>query len=382
MDSIKKFISNLFGGKGTSVLGVDVSSSSIKVVQLSEKGGKAVLETYGELALGPYGGIEIGRSTSLPTDKTVEAVSDILREAKVTTRDCGIAIPMSSSLIRLIEMPDLGEEKLKKMIPIEIRKYIPVPISEVLLDWWIIPQESEYTSASPKQPTKTNEGESSEDENLESKKVDVLVVAIHNEIFTKYRDIARRAGLEASFFEIEIFSTLRAIVDRNKNPQMVIDIGAATTKMYVIEKGIIRSSHIVNSGSQDITTMLATARDISVAEAEEEKREVGITEVPDTGSSDSPSVVLENILHEAKRVKKAFEKKTGKQVDRVVFTGGGSIVKGLEPYAEDIIGSPIQLADPFSRIDSPPFLDEVLQEVGPEFTVAIGVALRKLDEAR
>lgn len=384
MDSIKKFISSLFGNKSSSVLGIDISSSSIKVVELSKKQGKPVLETYGELALGPYGGTEVGRSTDLPTDKIVEALIDILQEAKVSSRDCGIAIPMSSSLIRLIEMPDLGEEKLKKMIPLEIRKYVPVPISEVLLDWWIIPQEGGYTTAeqsAPKDSSVSTEEGNPEGE-MGEKKVDVLVVAIHNEVFTRYRDIARRTDLESSFFEIEIFSTLRAILDRNKKPQMIIDMGAATTKMYVVERGIIRSSHIMNTGSQDLTMKLSSARGVSVAEAEEEKRKTGITQTSDIEASANPSSIFENILNEAKRVKGAFEKKAGKQVDQFIFTGGGSIVQGLESHAKEILGPSVRLADPFARVESPPFLDDVLKEVGPEFTVAIGVALRKLEESQ
>jgi len=109
MVSIGKTIQNLLKPKSSNVLGIDISSSSVKVVELTKKQGRASLVTYGELALGPYAGVEIGRATNLPVEKTVEAVKDILRESKVSTKNCGVAIPMSSSLIRLIEMPDLGE---------------------------------------------------------------------------------------------------------------------------------------------------------------------------------------------------------------------------------------------------------------------------------
>src|SRR5574343_624676 len=73
------FLSNFFK-KETSVLGVDVGASAIKVVQIKKKRGRAVLETYGELALGPYANIEVGRATNLPPEKRAEAIKDILRE--------------------------------------------------------------------------------------------------------------------------------------------------------------------------------------------------------------------------------------------------------------------------------------------------------------
>jgi Tfp pilus assembly PilM family ATPase len=102
---------------------------------LRKKGGKAVLETYGELALGPYAKAEIGQATNLPTEKIIEALSDLMREKEVniTTNKCGIAIPFSSSLMSLIEMPMLPYKQLASMVPLEARKYIPVPISEVTL---------------------------------------------------------------------------------------------------------------------------------------------------------------------------------------------------------------------------------------------------------
>lgn len=371
MASIGQLLQNLLKPKSNNVLGIEISSSSVKVVELTKKQGRASLVTYGELALGPYAGVEIGRATNLPVEKTVEAVKDILRESKVSTKNCGVAIPMSSSLIRLIEMPDLGEEKLKKMIPLEIRKYIPVPISEVVLDWWIIPNEANEPSAS----------EGGEQTPASMKKVDVLVVAIHNDIIARYKDIIKRTELESSFFEIEIFSTLRAVLDRSPKPLMIVDVGAATTKVYVVEKGIIRSSHIVNSGSQDITLTLSSSRNIPVSQAEEEKREKGM-EAEQGGGAHGPSAVLENILFEAKRVKISYERKSGKKVDSAVFTGGGSMVRGMAERATELLELPARLADPFSRVESPPFLDDLLKKIGPEFTVAIGVALRKLDEMK
>ena len=75
-----------FFEKSTSVVGIDIGSSSIKIVQLAKKYGKVVLETYGELALGPYGQTEVGRAVSIPVDKIGEALKDVIREASVTTK--------------------------------------------------------------------------------------------------------------------------------------------------------------------------------------------------------------------------------------------------------------------------------------------------------
>src|SRR3989339_897192 len=84
-----------FTKRSQSVVGIDIGSSFVKVVQLKKKGGRAVLETYGELALGPIAGLEVGRMTNLSAEKIAQAVADIFREANVTTKESAIAIPLS-----------------------------------------------------------------------------------------------------------------------------------------------------------------------------------------------------------------------------------------------------------------------------------------------
>lgn len=167
------FFTNLFNKKGGSVLGVDIGSSSIKMVQLSQKNGHAVLETYGELSLGPYTGKGVGESTNLTTEKIIEALNDMLKEKEVniTTRTCGLAIPFASSLMAVIEMPLATKKQLEQMVPLEARKYVPVPISEVTLDWYIIPKDKNS------EPLPDNDTS-----NVGSQKLEVLVVALHNDL--------------------------------------------------------------------------------------------------------------------------------------------------------------------------------------------------------
>ena len=111
--------SSFFEKAPKSVIGVDVGSSSIKVVQLRREKGRAVLETYGAIALGPYGGLEIGRATALPTEKITEALKDVVREANVTTLEAGFSIPYSSSLVSVLKLPAAVERNLNQAVPLE-----------------------------------------------------------------------------------------------------------------------------------------------------------------------------------------------------------------------------------------------------------------------
>ena len=225
-------LSSLFKQESKSVIGVDIGTSSIKVVQLRREKGRVILETYGAIALGPYAGVEIGRATALGMEKIAEALKDVIREANVTSKDAAIAIPYSASLVSIIKIPAAAESQLASVVPIEARKYIPVPINEVQLDWFVVSDAKKHAADG---------------------KIEVLLVAIHNDTTQKFRNIGSEATLVPAFFEIEVFSAVRASLDHGLAPIAVVDLGAATTKFYVVERGLIRESHIINHGSQDLT---------------------------------------------------------------------------------------------------------------------------------
>ena len=383
IDTVKNFLSSFkFGEKDSgSILGVDMGTSSIKIVQLKKTRGVAVLETYGELSLGPYSELDIGRATNLPSQKLTEALKDILSEANTTTTACGVSIPFNSSLISIMEFPgNLKAAQLAKMIPIEARKYIPVPISEVTLDWFVIP-DSQNKYISQEEAKKSDTATAPEGQPASPNKTNVLLVAIHNEVLNKYKEVLESAGLSVSFYEIEIFSTIRAAVGQGIEPVMIIDIGASATKVYVVELGIVKVSHIINKGSQDVTLALSRSMGISISEAEKLKREVGLI-----GSTDKPEIkesvllTLEYIFSESNRVLLNYQRKYNRSVSKVLFTGGGAVLKGLHEEASTRFNTEVTTADPFAKTQTPAFLEEVLKEVGPEFAVAVGVALRKLQE--
>lgn len=371
------FFSRFFNRSEPSVLGIDIGSSAIKIVQIKKHNGQAVLETYGELALGPYAGATIGQSVSLPADKIATALTDLMaeKEVNITTSKCGISIPFASSLMTVIEFPQVSQKQLAVMVPLEARKYIPVPISEVMLDWSIIPRTEVKIEDHPEGFALAQSGLA----NANIPKIDVLVVAIHNDTIARYKEIVTRAGLDAGFFEIEIFSTMRAVLDETLSPVMIMDMGSASTKLYVVERGIIKSSHTINRGSQDITTTISKSMGITLEEAEIMKREAGALG-PDKNLTDIITLNLDFIFEEANRTLLAFEKKYNKAVSKVILIGGGAALKGLADLAKNSFKTEVMAGNPFGKIATPAFLERVLRETGPEFAVSVGIALRKLSE--
>ncbi len=368
MSFLSSFSSLLNFKKEHSVLGIDIGASAVKVVQIKKKKGRAVLETYGELALGPYAGVEVGRATNLPTEKLTEALKDILREAKTTTTICGVALPLSSSLISFITIPMVEEKQLREVVNLEARKFIPVPMNEVVLDFSVIPREEEYTTDEAGQKD-------------EKPGQDLLVVAIHNQYINNYQAIMGGSGLTPSFYEIEIFSSIRAVSDPGSGTSMIIDFGSRITKLYIVERGVLRSSHIINRGSQDITLALSKTLSISVVEAEHMKRIYGLKGGPEYKEMNEIIVVnLDYIFYEANTTLLSYQKKYNKNINKIVLTGGGALLKGFTDIAKIGFQTEVVYANPFAKLETPAFLGEELALAGPEFAVAIGAALRRLEE--
>ncbi len=244
-----------------------------------------------------------------------------------------------------------------------------MPISEVSLSHWVIPRLSR-TYIDP---------DKEDSEKGAPQKVEVLLVALHNDVLARYADIATKLGCTSAAFEIEIFSSIRSVLGRDSSPIMLIDIGSATTKVAIIEEGIVRSSHTTSVGSQDVTLALSRARGISILEAEELKREHGLLVNPEDPSiSEVIRLAMERILGEASRVLVQYQQQKRVSVTKVILLGGGALMKGILPVAEKNFDVSVLHGSAFEKVESPAIVAPILRDAGPEFATAVGLAMRNL----
>lgn len=362
----------LRSSSGGSVIGIDIGASSIKVVQLKKEEGRAVLETYGSLSTAPYAGGAVGQVVAVPEEALVKAVNDLFKEANVTTNNSAMSIPASSSLVFLVELPGtVAEKDVQSIIYNEARRYIPVPITEVAIDWWLV----------PKRPLDnvTDDSEKPTEVEMKEEKTKVLVAAIHNEALEKYKSLVNDAKLETDFFEIEMFSSVRSTIGQDLSTIMLFDMGASKTKISIVDRGVIQDFHIINRGSHDITKALVAGLGVSFKDAEDMKKEFGLFDNPkQPKAAEVVRVALDYILFEAGNVVLNYEKKYNRSIGKIVLTGGGVLLKGVADAAKEKWASDVVMGNPFERIQAPAFLEGVLSESGPEFAVAAGLALRKL----
>ena len=358
------------GGRDGTAIGVDIGASAIKVVEIRKKGGRALLETYGAIALGPYADLEAGRVTNLPIEKTMVALKEVLKQSGVSGANLALALPIQSSLIFTLELPaQVGADQLATIVPTEARKYIPVPITEVSIDYFIL----------PKKEVSFEEMNSPESVAAGAGKLNVLVVATQKDAIAKAHSVVAESGLTASFFEIEIFSSIRANFEHELSPVLLIDFGAAHTKLALVEFGMLKSYHTIDRGSADISNAIAQSLNLPFTEAEKMKKEFGLFGNPaDKNLADIIKVHIDYIFSETNNVLLGYEKKYGRTVSKIIFTGGCALLKGLPEVAANNFRAEIEIGHPFSKVAAPAFLDKVLATMGPEFAVALGLALRQL----
>lgn len=336
------------------VVGIDIGSSSIKVVEIENRDDVLTLTTYGELQLGPYADKEIGQSVILEPKREQQALVDVLRESAVKAKSAVFAMPLASSFVTTIQLEADPKEDLTPRVRIEARKYIPVPINEVTLDW------AEVTTNDSKKRSVH----------------DVLIAAIQNDALARFKVLMQFASLKEPPTEIECFSTIRAAFRPEDKNIAVIDVGAVSTKLYLAKAGLLQRMHRVRAGGALVTKRIAEMYQISFESAEVKKREIKTTDVNFQELKKAHNSVFDRSFLEFRQVLSEYEEHTGEAIDAVFLAGNGSLFPGMKQFAADSLQREVQYLNPFSKVAYPAFMEDMIGELGPTFHVALGAALR------
>lgn len=355
-------LSNIFSriktaesARPTHTIGIDVGSSSVKVVEVEEKDDALMLRTYGELQLGPYAGKSLGEVVSLDNKQRIEAVTDVMREASVGSRHGALAMPLSSSFMTVVPITGAGDEDLAERIPVEARKYVPLPLPEVTLDWTELQSNSK---------AETNVRE-------------VMLAAIENKALEDYRELLKTIGMTGEPAEVEPFSLVRSLWKSSDKTIVIIDIGARTSKLYIVRNEVLERLHRVAAGGAQISVRLSQLLNISQEDAENLKRTYEKDSEHGQDVYKTMASVLDGPLSEFKRIVEQYQARTGEPIDRVVFSGGVSASPFFLSYAQDALGVPAEIGNPFGKLAYPAFMEDTLGAIAPTFGVSVGAALRR-----
>lgn len=266
------------------------------------------------------------------------------------------AMPLASSFVTTIDFSTRPKEDLGARVRVEARKYIPAAISEMTLDW------AELDSVSD-----------------DASERSVLLAAIQNDALARFRELMRFVKLPDPPTEIECFSTVRALYNDRESEVAVIDLGSVSSKLYVAKQGLVQRMHRVRAGGAICTKRIASVLEIDFEAAELKKRTVGSGASVPQELKRAHQASYDRAFHEFRQVITEYERAFGTELDAVYLTGGGSLFPGVANQLADELQREVRMADPFSKVAYPAFMEDTLQDIGPSFTVAIGAALRMFE---
>ena len=343
---------------GQMVVGIDVGSSSIKVVQLEEVKNVLTLTTYGEIQLGPYGNKEIGQSVMLSAKQEQEALVDVLRESAVVAKHAVFAMPLSSSFVTNTIVDADPKADISALVRVEARKVIPVSLNEVTLDW----AEMELEEAQK-----------------EDMKREVLIAAIQNSALERFKILTQFAGLSVPPTEIECFSAIRSLHTEGAEDIAIIDIGATSTKLYVAKKGLLMRMHRIRVGGATATNRIASVLNIGFEDAEIRKREVQKTDSDYADIKRAHDTSFERAFKELNQVLQEYEEKNSVKIKNIYLSGGATLFAGVDTALRDVLHRDISRTNAFAKVSYPAFMQDTIKEIAPSFTVALGAALRAFE---
>lgn len=342
------------------ILGVDIGTSSIKIVELSRWGGGRTLENYGEIRSAtlfkePFK-TSVKGSYLLSADFISRTIRAILDEAKIKTKSAIFSIPDFSSFFVSFDLPPMTEKEIPEAVRLNAPQYIPLPISEITLDWRVI-------SGVP----------GDKKSNLK-----ILAVAVSRQVVQEYQRIASMAGLELYALEAEALAITRSLAKDDKKLICIIDIGAQSTTINIVDGGVLKKSFSFDfaSGNQ-LTYAIASSSDRGYTEAEEIKQKQGLLSREES-INETLYLLVDPLLTEIKKISSEFYQVEGKEIEEFYLTGGTANLPGLKDYCAEVLKKKVEIPNCFADFLYPPILTEALAEMGPRFSVAVGVSLQGL----
>lgn len=341
--------------------GIDIGTQSVKIVELKKRGSnKFEISNYAHWN-DDLGDIVQSKANSMATDKVADIVSNMMKESGMNISEAYFAMPGFLSFSSVISLPVMSDSELAQAVPLEARQYIPVPMSDVQVDW-------------------INLGPTAKGD-----KTQVLIMAIPNSAIRRYTQIAQKLGIKIKGFELDIFSQIRSLELEPRNT-CIVDIGARSSTVSIInEKKELMMTRSFDVGGNQISTRISEVMNISMDRAEQLKIDNGM--VGDQGVAGVIGGVVGAFLaDEVLRMLGEFNEGQDRKVEKLLICGGLSRMKGVQDFVtqkihsldKDLIEMEVAIAYPSQSLQVKDVLyDEFVKNIWQDLSLAIGIALRQ-----
>lgn len=351
---------SLFKRKSKPIIGLDISSTSVKLVELSSHSGGYRVESFAIKVL-PVGAVVEKNINDV--EAVSDAISQLIKQSRSKVKDVAVAVAGSAVITKVINMPaGLSEDALEDQISLEADQYIPYPLDEVSIDFEILGQEDD-----------------------ESDQMQVLLAACRKENIDLRTDVLERAGLNPKIIDVEAYAVERVLPlivdewDADDNQLIAImDIGATVSTLSVLKNNQTIYAREQLFGGNNLTDEIQRRYGLSQVEAEQAKIKGGL---PDDYLAEVLDPFKEMVLQQITRSLQFFYSSGSyNQVDHIVLAGGVARLSGLAPMVQSHLETLVSIANPFVGMTcSSTVNSDELTEVAPSLVIAAGLAMRSFN---
>jgi type IV pilus assembly protein PilM len=352
--------------KGKLALGLDIGSTSVKMILLKEQRKRGQLgfslQSFGMKPLPPEAIVDgaLMNSTAI-----VQAIQELMSELKVKNKDVAIGVSGHSVIIKKIQMPRMSQEELEESIQWEAEQYIPFDVKDVNIDTQILDAGS----------------------NDQTGQMDVLLVAAKKDMINDYTTVVSEAGLAPVVVDVDAFAVQNMFSTNYEVPEketvVLINAGASVVNINIISNGITVFTRDVTIGGNQFTEEIQKQLNVSYEEAEALKIG-GVRGDADAVVPQEVERVLASVAEQvAGEIQRSLDFYAGTAADanftKVYLSGGTAKIPALFKTIESRTGVPVEILNPFRKIDvdNRKFDPAFIMEVAPMAAVAVGLALRR-----
>jgi type IV pilus assembly protein PilM len=342
------------------IVGVDIGSHSMKLVQLRQEKSGWRLVNLGMAQLPPESIVD---NTIMDSSSVVDCLTNLAESQSLKTKNVATAVAGHSVIIRKIKLPVMTEVEAEASIEWEAEQYIPFEISEVNLDFQIIGQDSQ-----------------------DSSEMDVVLVAAKKDFVNEYVAVFQEAGFTPLIMDIDGFALENAFqlnYDQEEDVVALVNLGASSMNINVLKNGISVFTRDIQVGGNTFNQEIQKQLGITGPEAETVK--LG-GDLPDVDTSEVATVLQETMDHVSQEIQRSLDfysaTSSDDKIQKVFLSGGVAKTDGCLKNLQDRLGVPVELLNPFRRIaiDENHFDMEYVQAVSPFFALGVGLATRRLGD--
>lgn len=350
-----------FNSKHDHLLGIDISTAAVKLLELSKSGGRFKVESYAVAPLAQDAMIDNNISN---VELIAEATKVALKQSGTRTRHACVAIAGSSVMTKVITMSgELSEDEMEEQIMVEADQYIPYSLDEVRLDFEV----QQVNEANPEM-------------------VDVLLAASRRENVDERVEVLELAGLTASIVDVGAFAMEKSFAllkdqlpnDDGEQTVAIADIGATMTTLNILQEGRAIYTREQGFGGKQLTEEIQRRYGLSYEEAGLAKRHGGL---PDNYNSDVLGPFKRALVQQVARSLQFFiSSSANRSIDSIILAGGCASIPGVDKLISEELGIPAFVANPFINMAlSNRIKPQSLSNDAAAMMIACGLALRSFD---